>query len=148
MVATLRHLPYLLGDTARILAAEMPLPRPFRRVARALNPAVLPLARRVRPLAVVEHTGRRTGRRYRSPVMAFPSDGGWLIALAYGEDVHWRANLERSGGGRLVQGGVAADVALVGVRDRAEVGDRLPGWARALLGPADVRRFVELAPPA
>ncbi len=47
--------------------------------------------------SVVNHTGRRTGTAYRTPVVAVPSDGGFVFALPYGPDVDWVRNL-RAGG--------------------------------------------------
>lgn len=38
-----------------------------------LNPLVLPLTRRVPPLAVLHHKGRRSGRPYDTPVPALAS---------------------------------------------------------------------------
>jgi hypothetical protein len=49
---------------------------------RITNPIVRVLAgRRLSPVAIVEHLGRTTGRRYRTPVIPFRIDGGYLISL-------------------------------------------------------------------
>ncbi|WP_205625486.1 nitroreductase family deazaflavin-dependent oxidoreductase [Actinomadura atramentaria] len=59
------------------------------------------------PWAVVVHRGRRSGREYRTPVVALLSGGRVFIALPYGADSDWVRNLlvaERGGveyGGRL-----------------------------------------------
>jgi deazaflavin-dependent oxidoreductase (nitroreductase family) len=50
---------------------------------------------------VIVHTGRRTGRVYRTPVNVFGRDGGFVIALTYGPDVEWLKNCLASGGCRL-----------------------------------------------
>lgn len=55
-------------------------------------------AGRIRPFAIVEHTGRRSGRTYRTPIMAFPSTNGFVIALTYGQDVDWLRNIRAQGG--------------------------------------------------
>ena len=47
---------------------------------------------------VVHHVGRRSGRAYRTPVNLFPSDGGYLIALTYGEHTEWVRNVLAAGG--------------------------------------------------
>ena len=50
----------------------MHIPRFMRRVNRVLtNPIMGTFAWLVPPLAVVHHVGRKSGRRYRSPVVAF-----------------------------------------------------------------------------
>jgi deazaflavin-dependent oxidoreductase (nitroreductase family) len=71
----------------------------FNRVVRTFA------GRRLSPVAVVEHRGRRSGRRYRTPVMAFPIDGGYLVALFYGADRDWVRNVLAAGGCTLRRGG-------------------------------------------
>lgn len=51
--------------------------------------------------AVLEHLGRKSGRRYRIPVIAEPLADGFVIALTYGKKVDWYANILASGGCRL-----------------------------------------------
>lgn len=74
---------------------------------RLLNPVMARLADRVRPLALVEHVGRRSGRTFTTPVFAFVhTDGGKdqaLIALTYGPGVDWLANVEAAGGAAMIQ---------------------------------------------
>jgi deazaflavin-dependent oxidoreductase (nitroreductase family) len=47
---------------------------------------------------VVVHTGRKTGRLYRTPVNVFQRPGGYVIALTYGRDSDWVRNVLASGG--------------------------------------------------
>jgi len=47
------------------------------------------------------HRGRRSGRRYRTPVNVFPADDGYLIALTYGPDTDWVKNVLAAGGCEL-----------------------------------------------
>lgn len=47
--------------------------------------------------AVLGHTGRRSGRLYRIPIIAEPVEGGFVIALTYGKKVDWYANIQASG---------------------------------------------------
>jgi deazaflavin-dependent oxidoreductase (nitroreductase family) len=63
----------------------------------------MPLAgKRWNPLfAVVEHRGRKSGRRYGTPVAARPTEGRFVIALAFGAQVDWYRNLVSAGGGTL-----------------------------------------------
>jgi len=71
------------------------------RLSRLTKPVTLPLAgKRWNPLfAVVEHRGRRTGRRYTAPVAARRIAGGFAIPLAFGAQVDWYRNLLAAGGG-------------------------------------------------
>ena len=57
------------------------------------------------PFAIVHHRGRRSGRMYRTPVMAFPTETGYVFALTYGRDVDWVKNLMTSDGGSLERKG-------------------------------------------
>lgn len=71
------------------------------RLSRFTSPLTLPLAgKRWNPIfAVVEHRGRRTGRRYAAPVAARRTDGGFVISLAFGAQVDWYKNMLAASGG-------------------------------------------------
>ena len=82
----------------------MHLPRFLRRVNRVFtNPLLGTVAWLVPPLAIVHHVGRKTGRSYRSPVVAIPSGGGYVIPMTYGRDVDWARNIVHAGGCELEQ---------------------------------------------
>jgi len=51
--------------------------------------------------AVLEHVGRKSGRAYRIPIIAEPVRDGFMIALTYGRQVDWYANVAAAGGCRL-----------------------------------------------
>jgi len=53
------------------------------------------------PFAIVHHRWRRSGRGYRTPVMIFPTETGFVIALTYGRNVDWVKNLMASDSGSL-----------------------------------------------
>jgi deazaflavin-dependent oxidoreductase (nitroreductase family) len=76
-----------------------------------LNPATLTLAgRRHSPYAVVHHAGRRTGRKYATPVVVEHGDEGFLIPLPYGEGADWARNVCVQGGCTIEWNGRAYDV--------------------------------------
>lgn len=56
------------------------------------------------PWAVILHRGRRSGRRYRTPVLAFRRGQTLIIALLYGEESDWLRNL-RAGPGQVTRAG-------------------------------------------
>lgn len=94
----------------------MPAPRfggMLWRMARFTSPLMLPLAgKRWNPIfAVVEHRGRRSGRRYAAPVAARRTPGGFVISLAFGAHVDWYRNLVAAGGGIIQWRGTAYRVA-------------------------------------
>jgi hypothetical protein len=55
------------------------------------------IAGRVPPLAIVQHLGRRSGQSYRTPVLAFPTDEGYVSPLPYGTDTDWCLNVLEAG---------------------------------------------------
>jgi deazaflavin-dependent oxidoreductase (nitroreductase family) len=71
------------------------------------------VTRRIAPWApgmgLIVHRGRRSGRRYETPVQLFPADDGYVIALTYGPGADWTKNVLAAGGcelrtrGRTVQ---------------------------------------------
>ncbi|CAN5798245.1 nitroreductase family deazaflavin-dependent oxidoreductase [soil metagenome] len=73
----------------------MPLPHRLARFNRRVsNPVLGTVAPFLPPMAVVIHRGRRSGRRYATPVLAFPTGGGFAIALTYGPDTDWVRNVQ------------------------------------------------------
>jgi hypothetical protein len=71
-------------------------------IKRGLNPIALNLAGRApRLLAVIYHQGRRSARRYATPVVAKPVSTGFVVPLTWGEQADWYRNLRASGGGEL-----------------------------------------------
>lgn len=80
----------------------MPIPKTVGRWNKAgLNR----LTRRIAPwmpgLGVIVHRGRRSGRRYQTPVNVFPAGSGYLFALTYGPDTDWVKNVLAAGGCEL-----------------------------------------------
>lgn len=76
----------------------MPLPRAVARTNRAiLNPIVRRFAGRVAPFALVNHTGRKSGSAYRTPVWGFPTPAGFTIVLTYGPGADWVRNVLAAG---------------------------------------------------
>jgi deazaflavin-dependent oxidoreductase (nitroreductase family) len=65
----------------------------------ATNKVLIHIAgRRFGHFSIVIHTGRKTGRIYRTPVIAEPVENGFVIALTYGRKVDWAANVLARGG--------------------------------------------------
>lgn len=51
--------------------------------------------------AILTHEGRKSGKKYRIPVIAEPLGNGFVIALTYGKKVDWYENIKAKGGGWL-----------------------------------------------
>jgi hypothetical protein len=97
----------IVGAVAGLLAAEVAfgklldtgtgrdLIRKFNR--RVLNPIMLKRAGKGSWYAsVMETTGRMSGRTYKTPIVAEPVVGGFVIPLPYGEDIDWLKNARAS----------------------------------------------------
>lgn len=90
----------------------MAMPRRIARFNKVVTNRVQMLwAPRVAPWAVIVHTGRRSGREYRTPVLAFTRGSQVTIALGYGADSDWVRNLLAAGGGAIVRKGHEARLA-------------------------------------
>ena len=74
------------------------------------------------PWAVIVHRGRRSGRQYQTPVLAFKSDGSIVITLLYGEESEWLRNLRAAGGGYLIRGGRTLSVGEPRLIDTSDAG--------------------------
>jgi deazaflavin-dependent oxidoreductase (nitroreductase family) len=113
---------------------------------RLFNPAVRIFAgRRSSPVAVVEHRGRRSGRRYRTPVLAFRLDDGYVVALFYGAGSDWARNVLAAGSCTLEQGG--RRVALIDPRmlDVSEGMTLVPALIRPVLRLLRVTNLLRLS---
>jgi deazaflavin-dependent oxidoreductase (nitroreductase family) len=53
------------------------------------------------PFALLRHVGRKSGKQYETPIMAWPVEGGFVIVLTYGPNVDWLRNLQSAGQGSL-----------------------------------------------
>ena len=84
----------------------MPLSRKVARFnERVTNRLTRPFARRAPGFGVVVHTGRTSGRVYRTPVNVFERDGRFVVALTYGREAEWVKNVLASGNCQLVTRG-------------------------------------------
>ena len=124
----------------------MPIPKTVGRWNKAgLNR----LTRRIAPwmpgLGVIVHRGRRSGRRYQTPVNVFPAGSGYLFALTYGPDTDWVKNVLAAGGCELRTRGRAIQLGsprLVHDESRSSVRP-LERQVLRILGVAD---FLSLTP--
>lgn len=67
-----------------------------------LNPAMIRLASgKHGSAAVIEHTGRRSGKTYATPVAALRVADGFVIPLPYGTRVDWLRNVLAAGGATI-----------------------------------------------
>lgn len=82
----------------------MRIPRAVARFNRVVsNPIQSRWAGRLPPWAIIEHTGRKSGRTYRTPVLAATRGGRIYIAILYGEESDWVRNLLAAGEGHVIR---------------------------------------------
>lgn len=81
----------------------MPFPRTLARLNRvSFNPVIVRVSGKVGPLAIMIHRGRTSGNEHRTPILAFSTGDGFVIALIYGRNTDWERNVLSAGGGDLV----------------------------------------------
>jgi deazaflavin-dependent oxidoreductase (nitroreductase family) len=75
----------------------------MRPMTRMLNPVVRRVAgkKHMKMVALVFHTGRRSGMGYATPVGARLAGELFLIPLTFGTQSDWCRNLRAAGGGRI-----------------------------------------------
>ncbi|MGZ8801994.1 MAG: nitroreductase family deazaflavin-dependent oxidoreductase [Mycobacterium sp.] len=77
----------------------MPLPRWLAQInKRVFNP--IEVRRGARPVLI--HTGRSSGKTFRTPLDAHPLPDGYLFIPMYGPRTDWVRNVLRGGAARLV----------------------------------------------
>jgi deazaflavin-dependent oxidoreductase (nitroreductase family) len=122
----------------------MPAGRRLARFNRIVTNRILgPLSTIVPGMATVIHTGRTTGRSYRTPVLLFRRGDRYIIALTYGPETDWVRNVMVAGGCTLeTRGGT---VRLSRPRLFHDEERRLmPPLVRQALGVGKVFDFLEL----
>lgn len=77
--------------------------RPFTN--RIVNPITRRFAGRVPGFAILSYVGRRSGKRYRTPVNVFHRGGRHVFALTYGREAHWVQNVLAAGTCEIVERG-------------------------------------------
>ncbi len=97
------------------------------------------------PWAVICHRGRRTGRSYRTPVVAFRRGRTIAVVVLYGEESDWVRNV-LAGGGQVVRAGRTYD--LRGPRLVSAPDPALPWAARPLARLSGKAIVADLGEPA
>jgi deazaflavin-dependent oxidoreductase (nitroreductase family) len=113
----------------------------FNRVVRTFA------GRRGSPVAAVVHRGRRSGRRYRTPVLAFRADGGYVVVLFYGAGRDWVRNVLAAGGCTIERGGRRVELTAPRTLDAADGAALLPPPMRPALRLLRVRQVLRLSAP-
>jgi deazaflavin-dependent oxidoreductase (nitroreductase family) len=89
------------------------------------------------------HTGRKSGRTFRTPINIFRDGEGYVIALTYGPESDWVRNVLTAGGCDVIMRGRTVHMtepALVHDPSRS----RMPAITRPLMGALGVADFLVL----
>lgn len=120
----------------------MPLPRPMTVLPRYLNPAARPLARYLPPFALLHHEGRRSRRAYDTPVQAYRTPQGYIVAFGYSDNPDWAQNLLAAGNGHMTRTGTRYTITTPRRLDEEGL-KQLPSPVAALMRGIRVRSFLQ-----
>jgi deazaflavin-dependent oxidoreductase (nitroreductase family) len=83
-------------------------------------------------MGILEHIGRRSGKRYRTPLTVFSTDDGVAILLTYGPNRDWLKNLTSAGRGRMQRYGKTFEVTDPRVMPKAVAAPSVTGLWRPI----------------
>ncbi len=76
----------------------MRVPRAVAKFNRRItNPLAVALGGWAPLQGTLEHVGRKSGKRYRTPLNIFDTDDGYVILIGYGLESHWVQNVLAGG---------------------------------------------------
>ena len=87
----------------------------------------------------LEHVGRKSGKRYRTPLNIFDTDDGYVIPVGYGLESHWVQNVLAGGPATIHKHGKTVPVANPRLVSKAEAAP-LVNPAPALVPPPSLQR--------
>lgn len=79
---------------------------------------------------ILEHVGRKSGKRYRTPLTVFSTRYGVAVLLSYGPDRDWLKNVVAAGDARLKRHGTTFTVGDPRVMSKAEAAPHVTGIGR------------------
>ena len=78
-------------------------------------------------LGVLTHLGRKTGKRYRTPLLVFDTRDGFAILVGYGSQTHWVRNVLAGGEASIYKHGRTYAVRHPALKAKRDVVDQI-GW--------------------
>lgn len=123
------------------MMGAMAAPEFVVQAGKVVNPWVQRVAGRVPPFVVLHHAGRKSGKEYTTPLVAFAARPEQeilaVLPLPWGSGTDWARNTMSSGTARLTRGGtdfVVKDVRLVPTHEAAEWLPSVPSTALSAAG--------------
>lgn len=90
---------------------------------RVTNPAARAITPWLPNLGTLEHVGRKSGKRYRTPLLVFTTEEGYAILIGYGLQTDWLKNVLAGGPTVLHKRGHAVTLTDPRVVGKAEAAD-------------------------
>jgi deazaflavin-dependent oxidoreductase (nitroreductase family) len=108
------------------------------------NPIAVRFVAHLPGFAIVTNIGRKSGKKYRTPVNVFRTSDGFVIALTYGRESGWVRNVLAAGGCQLETRRMKYLLfSPVIVHDPTRL--RFPFLVRTVLGLIDANDFLQLS---
>ncbi len=123
-------------------------PAPFQTLIRMsnkylLNPLMLRLAgKSYWYSSIIEHTGRRSGKRYRTPIVADRVGSHLVIPLPYGTQVGWVRNVMTTGEADIISKGQTFHVVSPELIDSTQALPELPRDRRRTFERVSIGHFL------
>lgn len=99
---------------------------------RFTNRVAVHVVARMPALGVLEHSGRRTGNRYRTPLLVFDTVDGYALLIGYGPTTHWVRNVLVHGSATIRKHGHTHEVRNPRVLSKAEAAGAVKPLSRPL----------------
>ena len=110
-----------------------------------LNRLMLRIAGRNRlPFAVIYHTGRRSKKPYRTPILVEPLGRAFVVALTYGPETDWYRNALAAGEYSILWHRKKYHMRGVDIVDAETALPAFPLLARLALRAVGIRHFARL----
>lgn len=112
---------------------------------RVINPLTARIAHSSWGLfCIIYHTGRRSGKPYQTPVIAFPTKDGFIIALTYGPEVDWYRNIRAAGGCRILWHRQIYEIKQIEPLEPKTALTYLPPFFRTVLRLVDLKDYIKM----
>lgn len=99
---------------------------------RFTNRAAVRVVGRMPVLGILEHTGRVTGKHYRTPLLVFDTVDGYALLIGYGPTTHWVRNVLAQGSATIRKHGRTHQVTNPRILGKAEAARAVKPLSRPL----------------
>ena len=95
--------------------------------SRITNPAARSITPWLPGQGTLEHVGRKSGKRYRTPLLVFPTRDGFVVLIGYGLESDWLKNVFAGGQAVLHKRGKSIALANPRLLSKAEAATLVTG---------------------